>query len=712
MIGFANFLKEAKMQFKSVEERIEFLRENPIFWTRFGIEYEQGDWQKHTANAHRHKALFDKGIVVHSSVIPSGWIAPDTFDYSETDRLLELLFSTAPDIIFLPRVKLNVPEGWCAAHPDDVFVYSGGPRTREEIAAMIGTPNHGSHPTRSTDLIAQQSFSSKQWLKDASEALRRFVVHIEGSKWADKIIGYHIAYGTSGETSGWGSWDPNPQHKGDYGINATKAFIEYAAKRGKTYTDIPPVEERFFIGEAPVPQNKFHVGTPTLEQLFYSTSADERCVVYSEFTRDTNVDAVETFCKVVKDIVPQKVTGIFHGYISEPSVCANTQHTGFDRLLSSPYVDFISAPKGYNRISPTDAGFGQSVPNSINRKKLYLDELDNRTHLCEVKGARNGPAKNFEQTRAVYWREFTKNVAFHQGYWWMDLGGGWLDSEEIQNEVRLLNDTSKQLYLEKDSHKSVAEVLVVINENVMHHMRPNYMLHDATVNYTGSVIKECGVPIDYYRTADLEELDLSAYKAIVFLNAFYEDSAKLRKLLERTNENCHVIWNFAAGIIDIGDNSFGLDNVRRLTGFATEEYPSNKPEEHKDCCFPLLYITADEEITPLDFYSDGRIKTAKRTLDGRTHILSAMPSDMTVEAMRGLLGAAGVHLYAPAYCVVHADNRFIYVLSEKKARVDVTFKETATCQDIFTGKIYQNADTVSQDMEEGTCIFLKYIKQN
>ena len=161
------------MQFKSVEERIEFLRENPIFWTRFGIEYEQGDWQKHTANAQRHKALFDKGIVVHSSVIPSGWIAPDTFDYSETDQLLELLFSTAPDIVFLPRVKVNVPEGWCAAHPDDVFVYAGGPRTRKEIQDMIGTPSHGSHPTRSTDLIAQQSFSSGQWLKDASEALRR-----------------------------------------------------------------------------------------------------------------------------------------------------------------------------------------------------------------------------------------------------------------------------------------------------------------------------------------------------------------------------------------------------------------------------------------------------------------------------------------------------------------------------------------------------------
>ena len=699
------------MYFDNLQERIEFLRTNPIFWTRFGIEYESGNWEKHARNAQRHKALYDKGILVHSSIIPSGWTGPDQYDYSETDRLFELLFSTAPDILFLPRVKLNVPPGWCAAHPDDVFVYSKGPRTTEEIRAMIDTPVHGSHPPKSTDLLAQQSFPSAQWLKDASEALRRFVLHVENSKWASHIIGYHIAYGTSGETTQWSSWETDPWRKGDYGVNATKAFIEYASMRGKNVDQVPPVTERFFISERPVPGNKYHIGTPTLSRLFYHTEQDENSILYSEFTRDFNANAIEAFCKTVKTIAADKVSGVFFGYIAEPENCCNTQHTGFDRLLHSPYIDFIAGPKGYNRVGPTDPGFGQAVPNSVNRKKLWLDEIDNRTHLSAAHGPKDYPAKNFQQTRAVYWREFTKNIVFHQGYWWMDLGGGWLDSEEIQNEVVLLNETAKQLYSERNDHKSVSEVLLVIDETSMHHMRPNWDLHYAAIGYTGAVIKESAVPVDFYRLADLEEIDLSQYKVIVFMNVFCADAGKIQKILSETAADCHIIWNYAAGVIDLNSGSFGLHNTLRLTGFSLGEYPAGSIAEHENSCFPVLYIQPAEDISALDHYSDGRIKTAaRRDTSGRTHILSAMPGDVTIEKIRALLSGAGVHLYAPAHCVVHADNRFIYILSEKKQSVEIVLKETATCRNIFTGEIYENANVISLDMDEGTCIFLKYLR--
>ncbi|MBQ8813718.1 MAG: hypothetical protein IJZ85_04395 [Lachnospiraceae bacterium] len=698
------------VQSMSLNEKIEYLRQNPIFWSRFGHESENGNWENHRLNAQRHKALFDKGILVHSSVIPSGWIGLNQFDYTELDQLLNLLFSTCPDIIFLPRVKLNVPKGWCAAHPEDVFVYAGGPRTRDKICAMIDTDLHGSHPPKSTDLLAQQSFSSSQWIKDASDALRRFVFHIEHSKWASQIIGYHIAYGTSGETTQWATWDTNPRHKGDYGINATKAFLGYASSHGKIYNDVPPIDERFFISNTPVPQNRYHIGTPTLDQLFYHTERDEQCIVYSEFTRDINSDAIETFCKVVKDIVPEKVTGVFYGYITEPENSANMQHTGFDRILSSPYVDFIASPKGYNRVGPTDPGLGQSVPNSVNRKKLYIDEIDNRTHLCKTNNIKDYTAKNFDQTRAVYWREFSKNLAFHQAYWWMDLGGGWLDTEEIQNEIQLLNKTAKQLYLEKENHKSVTEVLLVINEDVMHHIRPNFNLNQAAIHHVGSTIKESGVPVDFYRATDLEEIDLSSYKMIVFLNAFYEDSDKLNQLLSRTSTNCHIVWNYTAGIIDNVSGSFSLNNVTRLTGFSIGEYPVGSIAEHASSCFPVVYIKPDDAIAPLEHYSDGQIKTAKRKdCKGRTHILNAMPQDMTVEAARNMLNAAGVHLYAPAYCVVNADNRFIYVLAEKKMRAEIILRESSTYRNVFTDAIFEQTKTITLDMEEGTCVFLKRI---
>jgi len=693
----------------NLSEKIEFLRETPIFWSRYGIEYD--GWDKHPINVMRHKALADKGIVIHSSVIPVGWTGPNQYDYTEVDKLFDLLFTTCPDIVFLPRIKLNVPKGWCEAHPEDVFVYADGPRSLEDIKAMIGTEVHGSHPCKRADLLAQQSFSSKQWLNDASEALRRFIEHVEASKWASHIIGYHLAYGTSGESSQWGSWDSNPRHKGDYGISATKAFVEYAKKHGHDYSAVPEIDRRFYISDTPVAKNRFHVGTPTIDKLFYHTEEDEDCIVYSEFQREMNVDAIETFCKVVKDIVPDKLAGIFYGYICEPEVCANPQHSGFDRILSSPYVDFLAGPKGYHRVGPTDPGFGQGVPNSVNLKKLWVDEIDNRTHLCKTNNPKDFPAKNFGQTRGVYWREFTENVAFHQGYWWMDLKGGWLDSEEIQDEVKLLNETSKQLYLEKATHKGVSEVLLLIDDNTVHHMRPNFNLHEALINHTGSIIKESGVPVDIYRVADLDELDLSRYKMIVFMNEFYADHEKLKEVLKKAPKDCQVIWNYTAGIIDAKDGSFGLDNVKTLTGFTVGEYEKGGCVDHEVSYFPIVYVEETEGVEAIERYSDGKIRLAKCTDEnGRTHIINAMPYDLTVERTRELLKAAGVHLYTPAYCTVNADNRFIYVLAEKNMRLDITLKEPATCKNVFTGEIFKDATTVSADMEEGTCIFLKYIK--
>ncbi len=696
----------------NLKEKIEFLRENPVFWSRLGYELERGGWEAHVMHAKRHKALYEKGIKIHSSIIPSGWIGPEQYDYTDTDRYLDLLFSTCPDVIFLPRVKLNVPEGWCEAHPDDVFVYGCGPRSAEDIRAMIGTPAHGSHPFKETDMIAQQSFFSQQWIDDACETLRRFIEHVEASPWADRILGYHLAYGTSGETTQWGTWNPDPFHKGDYGINATKAFIEYAAQRGKDYQCVPPIEARFHIEEGGTPQ-KFHIGTPTLDQLFFHKPEDEAAVVYSHFVRDGDIEALDTFCKVAKGMVPHKLIGGFYGYITEPTSCANMQHTGYERLLNSPYIDFVASPKGYTRVGPTDPGFGHAVPNSVSRKKIFMDELDNRTHLCKaiLRPEHDYPAKNFDQTRAVYWREFTRNIVYHQGYWWMDLYGGWLDTEEIRNEVMLLNETSKQLFLEKETHKSVARVLLLVNEEVMHRMRPNFELHRDTIHHTGSTFKESGVPVDYFRVADLKDLDLSQYKMIVFMNDFYEDPAEVQELLKKAAPDCHIIWNYAAGIMGKKNGGFGPKEVQNLTGFSIGEYPYGALPEHSEPSYPILYIEEEEGITPLAYYSDGRIKLAKRQgADGRTHILSAMPGDLTPETAQSLLKEAGIHLYTAPYCTVHTDNRFIYVLSQKKQQVQINLPEPTTCRNVFTGEVFENAETITLDMEEGTCVFLKYVR--
>jgi len=84
-----------------------------------------------------------------------------------------------------------------------------------------------------------------------------------------------------------------------------------------------------------------------------------------------------------------------------PAGAAYTGWLGYDRVLSSPDIDFIAAPKSYYRNGPNEPGGILGIAQSFNRKKLWMDEIDNHTHL--VPGS---SCKSFEDTRKVLWREF------------------------------------------------------------------------------------------------------------------------------------------------------------------------------------------------------------------------------------------------------------------------------------------------------------------
>lgn len=703
-----------------LHERIEFLRQNPIFWscidTSDNTAYIEAAGGKHFENFEkdlgRHAALWKKGIKIHSVTLSSGWIGDGEYDYSLTDKLLENLYKTIPDAYFLPRVFMDAPLAWCKNHPEDLLVYHNGPRTAKEIAELVGTPAHDWYGFNKKSvngsrenidgLIALESFSSPRWLKDASEALSRLIEHIGQFPWAEKILGYHIAYGCCGETTTWGSWETSLERKGDYGIVATREFEKYARLLGKNYKKVPEPEDRFVMKKN------------DLAHLFLQSEEDEPSVLYSKFISDANVNAMETFGKTIKACDPDLLTGVFFGYLIEVPYSSNAGHLGFDRVVNSEYIDFVAGPKGYYRVDPYGPGFGQAVPNSINLKKLWVDEIDNRTHLTDLSAfayVDNSAAKDMSETRAVYWREFSKNIAFNQGYWWMDLMGGWLDAECIQNEIGALNEMSARLYKEIEAYRSVTEVLLVIDENAFHYMRPNGALHSTFFEKFGATIKECGAPIDLYRMSDLSELDLKRYKIIFFLNAFCTDNEKLKEILEKTRADCHFVFNYTAGILNVKNGGFGLENVRELTGFTMAEFPAETQiEGHENCPFPMVYIKETEKCEVLKRYPQGDIRAAKKIGgNGRTYIADAMPTDMTTEFARSLMQSAGVHFYAPEYCTVNADSRFVYMISGRGTDGEICLPAEKNCENVFTGEIYRNVKKIPVKLKAGNGVFIKYI---
>lgn len=701
----------------TIQEKIEYLRQNPIYWGKLGTvndatlngEESIEQYFEIEKQLDSFENIYRAGVSVFSAILPSGWIGVDEYDYEVTDFVLEKFFARLPNAYIIPRIKLTVPLLWCSAYPKDVHVYYNGPKTEEEIKALVGTNAHdyygfpnnvdgkkGSHINKD-GVIAMQSFSSEQWKTDASKALRSLIKHLEASPYADRIIGYHLAYGMCGETSMWGAWEVDLAKHGDYGLQTKENFIQYAKKRGVTVEEIPSPIAREVIKEkntqvSDMPTALTCVKDKSFSALFYQTAGESGCEEYSRFISENNADAINRFCSVVKQETKEKLAGVFYGYIVDIHDPCDTGHLAIDNVLASPFVDFVAGPKGYCRVNSGDPGFPQAVTQSINLKKLWLDEVDNRTHIA--KKADCNIAKNMAQTRSQFWREFSKNLSANQGYWWMDLGGGWYDDEEIVKEIQLLKKTSDDL-VEKPK-KSVTEILLVLDDDVMHKIRPLYDIGFKNISQFCNKIKECGAPVDLFRRKDLEEIDVSSYKLVIFLNPFIERKEDFEKIKGKFLPDTIFMFDLAPSVFD-GEKAT-VDNIQEFLGFELAEMDVNNTlPELANNNLPLVYVKENEGILPLARYSDGKISFAKK----ENVVFCALPEILSLQEIRSVMKLARVHLYADEGFSVNADSRFIYVTSVAPFNGFIQMPNLVNATNAYTGEIYTGVDKLPCNYGQG-----------
>jgi hypothetical protein len=630
-----------------------------------------------------HENFVSAGVKIHTSILFSGWVGIDRYDYELTDQVLDALLKNNPDIYYVPRIKLNVPSEWCRENPEDVFVYYDGPRNLEEVRSLVGTEKHdilgynserGYYTAGSWEddrpnvdgIISNQSFSSEKWLQDAGETLRRLIEHLENGPYGKQIIGYHIAYGVSGETCLWGRFGKN--NFGDYGINNRRAFFDWGMERYKSLEALreawnnPSLDKENI--EPPPPEIRTEKGS--LEKFF---RAENRISVdYDIFMSEVNAKAIESFGRVVKENTG-KAVGCFYGYFMG---CSNSAYTGwlaYDRILNSPYVDFIAAPKVYYRSVPGEPGGELAPAQSVNRRKLWMDELDNRTHLCVTQEKQ---CADFNETRTVMWREFSKNISHGSNFWWMDLGGGWFDSPEILSEVAKIEETAKGFRARPG--QSISEILLVVDEESVYCHSVSNSLHRSLMQDMVSNANLCGAPVDLYRLNDLDTLDLSQYKLIVFLNTFRILPEYWKRIKSRIPEDATLLMNYAPGILK---PEYSIDNIETLTGFQVKEKKVSSTSELRmesgafmrlcsamkqqassglEIDYPLLEIIDPENV--LARYEDGSAAVAIKKHEGRKIIYSVLPF-FSPEHIRCIAVEAGCHMYAPLDCAVYGDSRFI-----------------------------------------------------
>lgn len=638
------------------KETIEYLRNNPVFWSRLGFCYDppisdaEGKplvFNPDFSNTLKtHDAFCDAGVKIHTCILHSGWVGVNKYDYSLCDRVLESIFASGKVEYFIPRIKLNVPIDWCFENPEEVFVYEAGPRSAEEIRALVGTEQHdylgyeASYGYYNAEgwkdprpnvggLIARQSFSSEKWLEDAGETLRRLIKRLE-AKWGDRILAYHIAYGTSGESMLWGRQSGK---FGDYGITNSKKFREWGIRKYGS-------EEKMLLawgvasGEEIVPPSILR------EKPFVSPEISCRNDVsdcwsldYDIFTGEVNTDAMMYFGDIVHDCSGGKPAGAFYGYNLYVARSAYTGFYAWDRLLKSDSIDFFAGPKPYHRWNGGEPGCVMAPTASINKTHLWLDECDIRTHISGMYNA----LSDAKETDTVLLRETCKNIAHNSGLWYMDLGGGWYDDPGIMKQIHTLLKASEQIRIKK--HQSVAQIIVIADDESRLRMHPSMIIPALDVLCN---LQLTGAPVDIALSNDIEALELSNIKLAVLLDPLKMAEEKVLLLRKLLPENATLMF--------CGD----------CDGREYEEDDIVLPEAKAD-----------------------------------------------VLQLREVVEQAGVHCYAPAECTVYADNRMVSFFPREDMSFIPKMERTGVYIDIYSCEEYVQGTMIKAKAKDGIAYMLR-----
>ena len=667
------------------EKALHLLRTSPLFWSRLGICYdppryfENGErivFNPTFSESKTHADFSDAGVSLHTCILDIGWVGVNTYDYSLCDRVLGDVFEIGKADYYIPRIKLNVPIEWCRENPTELFVYEGGPSDAEEIRALVDTEKHDIIGYESPNgiynangwqdprpnvggMIARQSFSSKKWLADAGEALRRLVEHLENGPYGERILAYHLAYGTSGETIIWGC---HSGRFGDYGITNKAEFLAWGARKygsaeaalsawGTTADKVVPPSS--------VREPKNAKGQSICRDAETGAWAND----YDLFYNECNVDAIEYFGKIVKENTADKPVGAFYGYIMHLARCGYAGHLGsWERVLESPYVDFMAAPKSYRRSDPGEPSGEMCPVRSVNARKLWLDECDIRTHLA-VGDAAHSHSRGKQDTESMFLRELCKNLTHDSGFWFMDLGGNWYNDAEIMKFVKKLSDVQKKVCEKK--HTSAARVVAVMDEESLLWMSP---ARNQRMEHLWRNINLCGVPCEMILSQDVERTDLSDIELAILLTPYKQDKAYVETLRAKLRKGAKILF--------VGESAAN-DGV--------------KYKEYADVEFVDLRLPAQEGIAPLCRDYKG-VVTVGVLENG--DILAASTC-LDVAAVDKIFSYAKLTRTAPVECAVYEDNRLIGFFP----REDVTFvpdiPEGVIWRDVLTGECLRHGATLT-----------------
>ena len=541
---------------------IDFLRDAPdlkgkIVWRngRAGIElngrveapmlYIAGGspWDPHNADAIIKANEVGFKFIEIQNTCSRFMIGPGRYDFSRLDEDMRRAVTLAPDATFCLSLSFYFGyTNWHDTYPDALIGYATGPA--DGRGGQIGR-------------FRSPSMADPRTYREMGECATQFMEYIRSRPWYKRVTMIRLAHGVTAEWHYYGMSRDMP----DTSPAMTAAFRKYLRSK---YADDEALRRAWHdpavtFETAKVPGAAERFGKYRF--LRDPNSPDRQVLDYYDCMQDVVADLLLHFTGCVKKADPRLIVGVYYGYLYHMAFPPEGQVLRFDKVLSSPNVDFMSSPFNYNGYSRHVGG--DANPRSVSDPfkkygKLMMYEADTRTHIAGLGVPCSSMCHDAAESVSVLRNNIGRAFLDGGGVQFLEFAArhgkdGWFNHPEIYRTFRQALELWRMLW-NASNPDPAAQVAVVISPEEL--VRQGYPTREWQLQCIPNLIDKpthallrSGVSCDFMTLRGFLESP-HEYQTVVLLNVFSPSAEERTALLAKLRRpGVTAVWNYAPGLV-------------------------------------------------------------------------------------------------------------------------------------------------------------------